>query len=373
MLTCWIELDIHTGELLFEWHSLDHTNPKCQSKSSIIKAKYLTIFTDSSVPLRKTGSFSGRSSSDAYNYFHINSVDKDDEGNYLISARHYCAVFKINGTDGEIIWQLGGTRGSDFDIPSNVEFAFQHDARFRYRSPDGSIERISLFDNAAITEPIAPINPFSRGRYIELNHTAGTAAEIHTYAAPDEISAHSQGNLQFLPGGKKFVNWGQAGAVTEFTEDGTVLFHAYLDSYPNKYVQSYRGFRSNWTAFSDEEPAVLALNDKEGKVSVWVSWNGDTETRTWLFYLVDNASEKIVVSLGTQTRTGFETHFETIIAGSAKALRNFSIQVKALDAKGRGLGSSRPVWIQDDGPYRAHLKKMQCQASRGTGRREHEL
>ncbi|KAJ5140140.1 hypothetical protein N7448_003548 [Penicillium atrosanguineum] len=330
-------------------------------------------FQDSSVPLVKEGPFSGRSSFDAYNYFHLNSIDKDDEGNYLISARHYCAIFKINGTDGEIIWQLGGTRGSDFDITSNVEFAFQHDARFRYRSPDGSIERISFFDNAAITEPIDPINPFSRGRYVELNHTAGTATEIHTYDAPDGLSAHSQGNLQFLPGGNKFINWGQAGAVTEFTEDGTVLFHAYLDSYPNKNVQSYRGFRSNWTAGSNEEPAVLALSDGDGKIAVWVSWNGDTETRAWIFYLVDNTSEKVVVSLGEQKRTGFETHFEKNVGGTAKALENFSIEVEALDAQGRGLGSSRPVWIQDDTPYRAHLKKIQSQSSRETGLWEHEL
>lgn len=39
-----------------------------------------------------------------WDYFHINSVDKDAGGNYLISARDACAIHKINGTDGEIIW-----------------------------------------------------------------------------------------------------------------------------------------------------------------------------------------------------------------------------------------------------------------------------
>ncbi|KAJ6119829.1 secreted protein [Penicillium sp. IBT 18751x] len=367
------ELDLQTGELLFEWYSLDHINPKCQFKCPVPHYRRLIVMTDSSVPLMKEGPFSGRSSFDAYNYFHLNSIDKDDEGNYLISARHYCAIFKINGTDGEILWQLGGTRGSDFDIPANVEFAFQHDARFRHRSPDGSIERISFFDNAAITEPIDPINPNSRGRYVELNHTAGTATEIHTYDAPDGLSAQSQGNFQFLPNGNKFINWGQAGAVTEYTEDGTVLFHAYLDSYPNQNVQSYRGFRSNWTAVPTEEPAVLALSHGDGKLSVWVSWNGDTETRTWIFYLVDNASEKVVMSLGTQTRTGFETLFEKNIGGTVEAIEKFSIEVEALDAQGRGLGSSRPVWIQDDAPYRPHLDKIQSQSSHATGSRAHEL
>lgn len=158
--------------------------------------------------------------------------------------------------------------------------------------------------------------------------------------------------------------------MTEFAEDGTVLFHAYLDSYPNKHVQSYRGFRSNWTAVSNEEPAVLALSDGEGKVTVWVSWNGDMETRTWLFYLVDNDAEGVVASLGAQTRSGFETRFEKNLGISAKTIEKFSIGVEALDAQGRGLGSSRPVWIQDDTPYRAHLQEIQHQSNLWSGCRE---
>ena len=81
------ELDIATGELLFEWSSLDHVQP------------------DESVLLINLGQAgSGYNSSDAWDYFHINSVDKDADGNYLISARDACAIHKINGTDGEIIW-----------------------------------------------------------------------------------------------------------------------------------------------------------------------------------------------------------------------------------------------------------------------------
>ncbi|KAJ5587638.1 uncharacterized protein N7459_003403 [Penicillium hispanicum] len=333
------ELDIHTGELLFEWYSLDHVDPK-----------------HSAVPLKPDGVYSGRTALDAWNYFHLNSVDKDDEGNYLISARHYSALFKINGSNGEIIWQLGGSHGSDFDIPASLEFAFQHDARFRYRSPDGTIERISFFDNSAYTVPDYSINPFSRARYVQLNHTAGTATEIRTYHAPDGLLAHSQGNFQFLPSGNKFVNWGQAGAVTEFADDGTTLFHAYLDSNPNKNVQSYRGFRSNWTGLSSEEPAVLALGHEDGSVSVWVSWNGDTETSSWHFYLLDNAGGEIVASLGAHPRTGFETQSKIDLGWSLERLRQFSIVAKALDPAGHELGGSRAIQIQDDTPYRAHIR-----------------
>lgn len=193
-----------------------------------------------------------------------------------------------------------------FKIPSNLEFAFQHDARFQYRSPNGEIEHISFFDNVAYSVPGREIAPCSRARHIEINNTAKSLKEIHTYHAPDNLIAHTQGSFRFLPNGNKLANWGSAGALTEFADDGTILFHAYLDSYPSKNVQSYRGFKANWTAFPSEEPAVLAMRSGEKDAVVWVSWNGDTETKTWKFYLIDKQTgEKHF--LGSAQRSGFET------------------------------------------------------------------
>ncbi|CAI7564310.1 unnamed protein product [Penicillium crustosum] len=306
-------------------------------------------FQDSAFPLESEGVFKGTSSLDAWNYFHINSVDKDDEGNYLISARNYAAIFKINGTDGEIIWQLGGRRGSDFDVPSNVKFAYQHDARFRYRSPNGSIEHISFFDNADHSAPGRSINPFSRARFVELNHETLTATEIHTYRPPDNLVTHSQGNLQFLENGNKFVNWGQAGAVTEFSEDGNVLFHAYLDSGDNRNVQSYRGFRANWRGFPDEEPAVLPILDSKENLSVFVSWNGDTETKFWQFYL-QRAGTNTAFLLGKQKRTGFETKTSIDFSNIRSKTGDEKIFAEAFDSQGRFLRRTVPVTIKSHLP-----------------------
>ncbi|KAH8693544.1 ASST-domain-containing protein [Talaromyces proteolyticus] len=328
------EIDIQTGELIFEWYSTDHVTPRY-----------------SKLPLEGDGSFSARTSADAWNYFHINSVDKDDENNYLISARNYATIFKINGTDGEIIWRLGGTHGSDFEIPRDVEFAYQHDARFRYRSPDGSIERISFFDNAAHSAG-RRINPFSRARYVELNHTAGTARAINTFRPPDDLVAYSQGNAQHLPNGNVFVNWGQAGAVTEYNEEGKVIFHAYLDAYPSKNVQNYRGFRFPWIGIPKEEPAVLALGDRSGQISVYVSWNGDTETAFWYFYLVDGRSGAKLDYLGKQRRLSFETTFEATLSQTMTAnLADVHIIVEAHDINGHIGGRSRLTKLTDKAPY----------------------
>ncbi|HET6661789.1 MAG TPA: arylsulfotransferase family protein, partial [Rubrobacter sp.] len=105
------ELDIQTGEVLFEWRSIDHV---------ALEETYVTPLQD------------GRPGID---YFHINSIDVDHDDNLLVSARETSTVYKIDRNSGEIIWRLGGKR-SDFEMGPGTRFAFQHDAR---RLPDGTI------------------------------------------------------------------------------------------------------------------------------------------------------------------------------------------------------------------------------------------
>ncbi|RBQ81918.1 hypothetical protein VDGD_06030 [Verticillium dahliae] len=156
------EVNIETGDVLFEWESLDHVDPRSP----------------------------------------------------FLSARNIAAFFKINGTSGEVIWQLGGYRGgSDFEIAETEVFAFEHHARFRGRSLDGSLETISFFDNGAHSAPVQ-IRPYSRARVVQLNHTSGVATSLRTYDAPNGLSARTQGSVQLFPNGNMFVDWGEAGAVT---------------------------------------------------------------------------------------------------------------------------------------------------------------
>lgn len=287
---------------------------------------------------------SGRNETDAWNYFHINSVDKDDEGNYLLSARNIAALFKINGTSGDVIWQLGGFQGgSDFDIAEDDRFAFQHHARFRGRSADGTIETISFFDNGAHSAPIKT-RPFSRARFVQLNHTSGVATALRTFDAPDGLSARTQGSVQPLPNGNVFVNWGESGAITEFGHDGEVLFHSYLDSAPSTLVQSYRGFRANWTAIPAEEPAIVALKGTGAGVEVFVSWNGDTETRAWHFYTQHTKGAQATF-LGKAERKGFETKF------SLDGLRlgeDAKVFAEAVDGDGKVLRRTKATVISVD-------------------------
>ncbi|EAQ86266.1 hypothetical protein CHGG_07519 [Chaetomium globosum CBS 148.51] len=335
------ELDIATGRLLFEWHSLDHVTPA-----------------EAVLPLNPGQAGSGYNSSDAWDYFHINSVDKDRAGNYIVSARDACAVHKINGTTGEIIWRLNG-KASDFKMGEGSEFCFQHHARWLKEDEGDGVEVISLYDNSAHgtehgggREVHTAEN--SSGKILRLDSNAWTAELVHGYYPPKgyKLLSKSQGSTQVLPGGNVLVNWGSEGAVTEYTEDGEVVFHAEMDTGAlNDGVENYRAFKFNWTGLPSEEPAVVALEGEEG-TSVYVSWNGDTETATWRFFeVVDGLGSRSF--LGESQRKSFETRLDL-----PKGKKVGRVAAEAVDKQGRVLRTTREVGVEPEIlPAGAHKTK----------------
>ncbi|KAF4124547.1 LOW QUALITY PROTEIN: Arylsulfotransferase (ASST) [Geosmithia morbida] len=210
------------------------------------------------LPINPGQAGSGYNSSDAWDYLHINSVDKDRAGDYLVSARDACAVHKIDGTDGSIIWRLDG-KASDFSVPDDTKFCFQHDARFLEQHDD--VEVMSLYDNSAHgTEHGSGSEvhtaPTSSGKIIKVNTTSWEAELVRGFYPPEnDLLSKSQGSTRVLPNGN-----GSEGAVTEYTADGTAVFHAYMDSGDlGVGVENCRGFRHNWTGIPNEEPAIVAL------------------------------------------------------------------------------------------------------------------
>lgn len=260
----------------------------------------------------------------------------------MISARDACAVHKINGTSGEIIWRLGGLN-SDFLLGPNVQFCFQHHARFVEKN--GNEEIISLFDNSAHgTENHrgheVHTHPFSQGKIISVNTASWTAQIVQAFQPPDGLLAKSQGSTQLLPNGNALVNWGSEGAMTEFKSDGTPIFHAYMDSgFLGEGVQNYRAFRYNWTGLPTEEPAIVAEKTPSG-TAVYVSWNGDTETAAWRFYAITDGYGSRSF-LGESQRDGFETSF--FVKGHAYS----HVAAESISARGRVLKATQAVRIHD--------------------------
>ncbi|GME49449.1 hypothetical protein MMC22_008311 [Neofusicoccum parvum] len=317
------ELDIATGAVLFSWRSLDHIPPS-----------------ESALPLPLGQAGTGHNSSWAWDYFHINSLEKGGDGHYLLSARHASTVYKINGTSGAVIWRLGGRR-SDFALGPGVAFGFQHHARWLSEGA-GGCDHLSLFDNsvhgaetAGGGENEVVLHPYSRGKHLRVCVGNASAELLQAFRPPGDLLVKSQGSLQALPRGNVLANWGSEGAVTEFAPDGAAVWHAELDSGDlQDGVQNYRAFRFNWTGWAGESPAVVTEADGEGVETVYVSWNGDTQTRVWQFYESDGHGWKTFV--GEAKRTGFETAFAL-----GRRVNAAKIVVEALDRKGNVLATAK--------------------------------
>lgn len=294
---------------------------------------------------------------------------KGRDGHYLLSGRHTSTIYKINGTDGAVIWRLGGRR-SDFALGDGVRFGFQHHARYLVEDPAGARDVVTLFDNSVYGSESAGgrdkevrVNPWSRGKYLALDHAANTATLVRALEPPavlgvapaagdPPILTKSQGSLQTLPGGGALVNWGSEGQITEYDAAGGVVFHAFLGrDFLRTRLQNYRAFRFNWTGLSPETPAVLAEQSAvDGTVRLFVSWNGDTVTKTWRFTWAEESpaagaggAAATVWRDKAVARRGFETSTRIV---QPSGVRISSVQAEALDAAGRVLGVSAQVGVQ---------------------------
>jgi hypothetical protein len=233
---------------------------------------------------------------------------------------------------------LGG-KHSNFTLGPEVEFSFQHHARYLSKSDDGKKEVISLYDNSAHgTENghghEVHLYPFSRGKIVEVDTETWEATLLQAFHPPDSLLSKSQGSTQVLPNGNVLVNWGSSGALTEFLGNGTPIFHTYFDSEElGVGVENYRAFRFNWTGIPNEEPAIVSLGNGSS-TSVYVSWNGDTETRKWAFY--GSAKGGKLKFLGERERTGFETVF--VVHDEVE-----NVKAEALGRDGRVLRSTGVV------------------------------
>ncbi len=198
------EVDIATGRLLWEWRASDHIRPE-----------------ESSEPAPEEG---------PWDYLHFNSIDRDLDGDLLLSARHTDALYRVSRRTGDIVWRLGG-KGSDFELPEDVVFRKQHDAR---RHEDGTI---SLFDNAT-KDPEDTVRP--RGLVLRLDEAARTVELVRQLVPPHDIVSSSQGNLSVAADGSATIGWGSANLVTGYDAAGEVVFDAAM---PDGF-SSYRAYRA---------------------------------------------------------------------------------------------------------------------------------
>lgn len=294
------EIDLKTGRVLWEWHSLDH------------------------VPVTETYAEHPRRPGNPFDYFHINTVTDTPDGNVLISGRSTNAVYKVSRRTGRVLWRLGGKR-SYFKMGPGTAFSWQHDSQLLKGN------RVSIYDNSDSPVTSKPWSEQSSGIVLKLNYKKKKATLVKRLTNPAKPLASTQGNLQTFGNGNHLVGWGGAPLVSEYTADGQLVFDARI-----KGVSSfYRAYRGGWQGRPGGRPVLAAkLTGNPNQTRFWVSHNGDSATRNW--QVLAGPAKNRLSPVATRARDGFET----VTAAPTDAA---FIQVKGLDAKGRATGISKVI------------------------------
>jgi hypothetical protein len=290
------EIDMKTGLVRWEWHSIDHVGV---SES------------ETPTPTKPT----------PWDWFHVNSIDLEPDGNIFISARSTWAGYQIEGGNGNILWRLGGLKSS-FKMGPGTETAWQHDGRIL---PNGEV---TLFDDGS--NP--PIHRQSRAIRISLDFKTREAHLGSSYTHPSPtLLTPSQGNMQTLADGNAVVGYGGVPAISEFSQEGSLLLDAHLPLD----MSFYRAFRFPWRGRPSSPPTVLAnLSNTGEETIVHMSWNGATEVASWRV-LASEHPESLAVQATIQA-SDFES--STILPK-----KYAYAAVQALDSAGHALGTSKPA------------------------------
>lgn len=287
------ELNIRTGRVLWEWHSLAH------------------------VPLSASYAPVGRTPIFWFDYFHLNSIQQLPDGNLLISSRNTWAIYEISRRTGQVLWRLGG-KNSSFSMGPGTNFEWQHDARMH---PGGLL---SLFDDASAP----PEEAQASAKVLRIDTGTMTARLVAHYPHTPPLLPGLAGNAELLPNHDIFVGWGGSPDFSEYTAGGRQIFNG---TFPTG-IGSYRAFRFPWQGYPLTRPAIAVAQATDGTDVVYASWNGATQVAGWR--VLGGSSPGQLRQLGpVHARSGFET---------AMGLRTRPkyVAVQALSSTRRVLGTS---------------------------------
>jgi EmrB/QacA subfamily drug resistance transporter len=294
------EYNLKTGKLLRTWDALNHI-PLSQSIASLPSNGF------------------------PWDAYHVNAIDVTGNGTFLVSMRNTWAVYLVNIYNGKIEWTLGG-KNSSFKFGRGADFEWQHDAALQ----PGNV--VTLFDDhccqissgGTYVSPTAP----SRGLVLKLNKSTMTATVQNQYSKGPGFDADYMGDTQPLANGNVMVGWGSQPNISEYTKDGTLLLDAVLP-HPDL---TYRAKLEPWVGVPLYPPKGAA-RQKNGKTTVYASWNGSTQVTSWK--VLAGSSAGALSAVATKSKSGFETAI-AVPQGSS------TYEVQALNSAGRVIGTSQP-------------------------------
>jgi hypothetical protein len=219
------EIDIKTGQVLFEWNPADHI-PYSQSEQPL-----------------------PASASTAWDWFHMNAIKPQPDGSLLVDARDTWTFYDVNHWSGNVNWQIGGKASTFTQLAAPGQslnnagdlFAWQHD-------PESiGNDEFTIFDDESAgvantgIEAVANLN-VSRIERFKVDPGAGTVTLEQTWNQPDGLVASSQGNAQTTGDDNLVTSWGNLPYYSEFDQQGDLLYNA---EFPTG-VNTYRAYQFPW-------------------------------------------------------------------------------------------------------------------------------
>ncbi|CAG8903968.1 unnamed protein product [Penicillium egyptiacum] len=302
-----VEVDVETSEVLVQWDSLEN-----------IPLHESNMFHASDAPAGLPG----------WDYVHINAVDKNEAGDYLISMRFTNTIYLISGQNGNVVWRLGGIE-SDFE--QDFTFSKQHDVKFV--SSNGTHHVISFLNNAS--DERGEDEKISSVLFVELDTgvVPMTAKVIKRINRPDSGLTRLRGSARALPNGNIFIGWSERGYSSEHASNGDLLMTAQFSSDRFSTYRAYKGeFTGRPAAPPDLVASVYGTHNEDMTTIIHVSWNGATDVVQWKFYAkaYDRGDS---VLIGNTNKTDFETMF------IADGYMDF-VSAEAIDAEGNVMHTS---------------------------------
>ncbi|KAH8697904.1 ASST-domain-containing protein [Talaromyces proteolyticus] len=314
------EINIASGNLVFEWRASEHVPIAHTYKR--LEASEGTLH-------------------HPFDYFHINNVDQDTLGNYIISAGHTQAVSCIEKETGNVLWNMGG-KANSFKDPAErpmVQFHWPHEARW-YGN-----DTLTVLESDGEHYPGSPPTQ-NRGMLISVDVSRGLATKQHIYTNPKGTETCFEGNMQLLEDtGNAFVGWGGRAGYSEFSTEGKLLCDVRFGE--SRFFRERRGgpsrvFKGSWVGTPLTKPAARVVGR-----SIFVNWNGATEVAQWQLQAQLHSSgiiknndqsgegmrEEIFHGIARFEKTGFETTIATPLLDQDTKFR-----LVALDRKGVELG-----------------------------------
>ncbi|MEY2400387.1 MAG: 5-nucleotidase, partial [Ilumatobacteraceae bacterium] len=176
------------GAVLFNWDSKDHFN--------VNETTFPQRF-NPPTPLH----------GGAVDLLHINSIDRQPDGDYIVSARHLDAVFRIDRATGEVLWKLGGSAVANNDGAAHVTILNDplggpkrmHDARL------GADGVLTMFDNRSGTGQRARVVAY------RLDEIADPPTATMLWQRPYPVLpglSLGLGSARLTPEGSVVISWG---------------------------------------------------------------------------------------------------------------------------------------------------------------------